>query len=574
MKKLLIIALSLIIVMGSCKKEDLKPKVIEVSTVKVDFKTLSLIEGEEKQLIANVLPENATVKTILWSSSDEATATISDQGLIKSIKAGSVNIIAESVNHVLDTCKLTVSQDVINVTGVKIDVSESDLKVGKTKQISITITPETATNKNIVWNSSDEAIATVSEEGLVTAIKVGKVKITVVTEDGNKTANLDLNIIPASVEQVIIKSYSHYLRNSIYYSCRLTAIVLPEESKDKSYTWTSSNEDVATIAANGDVTAKSVGTTTMTVTTIEGGKTATYDMHVIDSYTIKDYLIVYKRRNDDKKAKGQWISPKLIFEVGEADIDMDYSFSYDYRKSEATIDFNYEENGEIIIHSSLVQFSKTGFVLENPLSINGKQLSEFNYNVSDKSFSIVSDNLIGMLDAKINGVPVYSDATSFMRHRHKSGDLETNYSSKMWSYRQNCVELIGLEEDKYDTFKFEFNTYDEEVAYEGSGNFFLITYYLKGQGTRRHYFNHSKDYTFNADGSIVFNKSDENWYDESDSVCEKISQDENTKELLNTIFSTKGWKVITEYEDECYVIISNEDPNCWLRLWVHYDEWD
>lgn len=138
----------------------------------------TLQPGEELQLTATISPENATNKSVIWSSDDRDIAMVDATGLVKAIDEG-VAIITASIGKLTATCKLTVAREIIEVTSVEI-TPEGPITIteGEELQLTATIAPENATNKEVTWSSSDKTIATVSETGLVTAIAAGEATIT------------------------------------------------------------------------------------------------------------------------------------------------------------------------------------------------------------------------------------------------------------------------------------------------------------------------------------------------------------------------------------------------------------
>ena len=162
------------------------------------------------------------------------------------------------------------------VTGVSLSQTEATLAVGETLTLTATVIPEYAANfgaSNVTWSSSDEAVATVNESGVVTAKGPGEATITVTTVDGKNTAPCTVTVyIP--VTGVTLSQTSAKLQFGE--TLTLTATVAPDNAANKSVTWSSSNQDVATVDENGVVTAKTTaGTATIIVTTADGKKTAT-----------------------------------------------------------------------------------------------------------------------------------------------------------------------------------------------------------------------------------------------------------------------------------------------------------
>ena len=164
------------------------------------------------------------------------------------------------------------------VTGVTLDKTTLTFTIGDAAQtLTATVAPANATNKKVTWTSNKTDVATVDENGKVTAVGVGEATITVTTEDGGKTAACTVKVnakpdTPTAVTGVTLDKAT--LTFTIGDAAQtLTATVAPENATNKKVTWTSSNAKVATVA-NGTVTAVGVGEATITVTTEDGGKTA------------------------------------------------------------------------------------------------------------------------------------------------------------------------------------------------------------------------------------------------------------------------------------------------------------
>jgi uncharacterized protein YjdB len=155
---------------------------------------------------------------------------------------------------------------------VSLDKTEITLAEGETHTLTATISPDNAQDKSVTWSSSEEAIAKVDQNGKVTAVKAGTATITVTTKDGGKTATCAVTVI-AKVASVSLDKTSMTL--TVGETQTLTATVTPDNAQDKSVTWSSSDATVATVDQDGKVTAVKAGTATITVTTTDGGKTAT-----------------------------------------------------------------------------------------------------------------------------------------------------------------------------------------------------------------------------------------------------------------------------------------------------------
>ncbi|MBO5303121.1 MAG: Ig-like domain-containing protein [Lachnospiraceae bacterium] len=155
----------------------------------------------------------------------------------------------------------------VAVTGVTLNKTSLDIEIGKDETLTAAVAPANATNQNITWSSSNPKVASV-ENGVVTANAKGTAIITVTTADGAKTASCTVNVlIPA--EKVMIAKSKSIVKGDKY---KLKATILPADSTD-TITWTSSNEKVATVAADGTVKAIAAGTAKITAKTDSGKKT-------------------------------------------------------------------------------------------------------------------------------------------------------------------------------------------------------------------------------------------------------------------------------------------------------------
>lgn len=177
----------------------------------------------------------------------------------------------------------TVTGDIIyKVTGVSLDKTNLNLNPGKEGTLIATITPDNATDKSVEWKSDDTGVATVNENGKVTAVGLGTTTITVTTTDGDfqDTCTVTVTAPPTvSVTSVTLDKTS--LALDVGGSDTLTATVEPDDATNKAVTWSSSNEKVATVDQNGNVKAVGAGKATITAAASDGsGKTATCEVTV------------------------------------------------------------------------------------------------------------------------------------------------------------------------------------------------------------------------------------------------------------------------------------------------------
>jgi uncharacterized protein YjdB len=170
------------------------PATVPVTGVSLNKNTMTLTVGGTEQLTHTIQPTNATNQNVTWESSNSAAATVTN-GLVTAIAPGSATITVRTNdgNHTA-TCSVTVNPATVPVTGVTLNKNTTTLTVGGTEQLTHAIQPSNATNQNVTWESSNNAVATVAN-GLVTAIAQGNATITVRTVDGNHTATCAVTVI-------------------------------------------------------------------------------------------------------------------------------------------------------------------------------------------------------------------------------------------------------------------------------------------------------------------------------------------------------------------------------------------
>ncbi len=161
--------------------------------------TLSLLEGGSAgSLTATVSPSSATNKNVTWTSSDTQVATVTGSGqtaAVAPVSAGSAVITVTTVDGgYTGTCEVTVNESV-HVTGVTVSPTSKSIKKKKTTTLTATVLPANAANKSVTWSSDNPNIATVDENGVVTAKNTpGSCTITVTTVDGGYTANCSITV--------------------------------------------------------------------------------------------------------------------------------------------------------------------------------------------------------------------------------------------------------------------------------------------------------------------------------------------------------------------------------------------
>lgn len=241
------------------------------SGISLNTTSMTLVVGQSEKLTATITPDNAADKSVTWTSSSENVATVDANGNVTGIASGTATITATTSNGLKATCAVTVKAKVIDVASITLNMDKAELVEGSTTQLTATITPDNATDKSVTWSSSDEAVATVNADGLVTAVAPGTATITATTSNGLKaTCAVTVKAKVIDVASITLNMDQAELVEGT--TAQLIATVSPDNATDKSVTWSSSDEVVATVDANGLVTGVAAGSATITATTANGLK--------------------------------------------------------------------------------------------------------------------------------------------------------------------------------------------------------------------------------------------------------------------------------------------------------------
>ena len=244
--------------------------VSRVTGISFDVDELEILPGESHQLKVTVLPENASVPDVNWSSDNAKVAKVSDTGLVTGLSAGEATIHAVTKDGgKMATCLVKVGTP---VSGISLSKSSASMYVGDSPlALTAAITPSNASDKSVVWSSSDASVASVTAgsglDATVTPVAAGTATITVSTQDGKFSASCVLTVMQhvtgVSISKSSLTLYTGQTET-------LSAQVKPDDATDTRLTWSSSDKTVATVA-NGKVTALKAGSTQIRVTSFEGG---------------------------------------------------------------------------------------------------------------------------------------------------------------------------------------------------------------------------------------------------------------------------------------------------------------
>ena len=201
----------------------MEKKVIPVEGISLNRTSAALVEGETLTLIATVTPAEATDKTVTWSSSNAAVATVDATGKVTAVAVGTATITAQAGDFFV-ACEVTVDRKVIDVEGVELDVTSVELTRGDSLTIHATVYPADATDKTVAWSSSNEAVACVNSDGTVVALSAGTAIITA-TSNGyeascvvvvNEVNGIDLLLMDGSWPVDIYDMTGRIVRKNAY----------------------------------------------------------------------------------------------------------------------------------------------------------------------------------------------------------------------------------------------------------------------------------------------------------------------------------------------------------------------
>ena len=245
----------------SSNSEKVVPKETYASSVKFTSVPKKLNVGEDTKIGYKIYPNNATNKGITWKSGNEGVAIVDSYGVVKAVGKGKATITAITSNKKSASFKITV--DEVLAKRLTIKDKPSEITVNQTVTLKAELLPENTTDKVINWVSNNSEIAQIDSNGNIKALKCGEVIITANQKD--KSDSFSLIIKPAMADSIKITPISKRLQKGDTLS--LEAIILPENTEDKTIKWTVDNETLATIN-NNILTSLKTGTVKVTATTI------------------------------------------------------------------------------------------------------------------------------------------------------------------------------------------------------------------------------------------------------------------------------------------------------------------
>ena len=240
-----------------------------VKKITISAEGKAVAAGKTLQLEAAISPENATVQQVVWSSRNEKVATVDANGLVTGVGRGDVYIEAKATDgtNAAATFAVAVTQDVTEIT-----VQETEVTVATKRsapQLHVQVLPQNASNRKVIWTSSDESIATVNGYGTITGRKAGECIVTC-----SSVSNPEVSVtVPVHVIQMVTdiqftneKGLSFYIGESR----QLEWQIIPDDATIKDVTFKSRNPKAAVVDANGIVTGVGKGQADIEVRATDG----------------------------------------------------------------------------------------------------------------------------------------------------------------------------------------------------------------------------------------------------------------------------------------------------------------
>lgn len=255
---------------------------IEPTSLSVVPNILNMEVGDTDELVAIILPEDTEAKGVTWTSSDETIATVNSVGVVTGVAEGMCFITATSTYNpdLTDFCTVTVRPKFIPVQEIVVDPTDIIIYVGDDpSELKATVNPADATNREIVWSSSDVNIATVDQNGFVTPVAPGTCQVLARVENATAPGSALSGVCNVTVKErepevipveTLTVSPTELELTEGDDPFQLTATVTPDNATNKTLTWSSSNPAVATVDQEGYVTPLTPGTTVVTVATTDG----------------------------------------------------------------------------------------------------------------------------------------------------------------------------------------------------------------------------------------------------------------------------------------------------------------
>lgn len=310
----------------------------KLTGISLDKTALELSKGQSSEALKVIYTPADTTddKTVTWSSADEKIATVKN-GVVTAKATGTTKITATVGTHKAE-CTVTVNA---KLTGIKVTPDKVTVEKGQTANLNVTYLPaDTTDEKAVTWKSENKNVATVDENGVVTAVAGGTTKVIATAKANNKITAVCEVKVPIHTESISLdKTEITDLRKGD--TEKLTVFFKPANTEDsKEVKWTSSAADIAAVDANGTVKALKEGTATITATTADGKHTASCTV------TVKEIHLTDVKLDEMKNPSELFKGEKHQIKIGLNPIDTTDNVIYTFASSDEKV-VSVDKNGMV-----------------------------------------------------------------------------------------------------------------------------------------------------------------------------------------------------------------------------------
>lgn len=313
-------------------------KRVPLTGISLDKTALELSKGQSSEALKVIYTPADTTddKTVTWSSADEKIATVKN-GVVTAKATGTTKITATVGIHKAE-CTVTVNA---KLTGIKVTPDKVTVEKGQKANLNVTYLPaDTTDEKAVTWKSENESVATVDENGVVTAVAGGKTKVIATAKANNKITAVCEVKVPIHTESIALNKteITDLLKGKTE---KLEVSFIPSNTEDsREVKWTSSAADIAAVDANGTVKALKEGTATITATTVDGKHTASCTV------TVKEIHLTDVKLDEMKNPSELFKGEKHQIKIGLNPIDTTDNVIYTFASSDEKV-VSVDKNGMV-----------------------------------------------------------------------------------------------------------------------------------------------------------------------------------------------------------------------------------
>ena len=310
----------------------------KLTGISLDKTALELSKGQSSEALKVIYTPADTTddKTVTWSSADEKIATVKN-GVVTAKATGTTKITATVGTHKAE-CTVTVNA---KLTGIKVTPDKVTVEKGQKANLNVTYLPaDTTDEKAVTWKSENESVATVDENGVVTAVAGGKTKVIATAKANNKITAVCEVKVPIHTESIALNKteITDLLKGKTE---KLEVSFIPSNTEDsREVKWTSSAADIAAVDANGTVKALKEGTATITATTADGKHTASCTV------TVKEIHLTDVKLDEMKNPSELFKGEKHQIKIGLNPIDTTDNVIYTFASSDEKV-VSVDKNGMV-----------------------------------------------------------------------------------------------------------------------------------------------------------------------------------------------------------------------------------